>query len=91
MQGHTEELKSQEKWRTVLQICKFSCDRLIFHCSVVHFDDVVPIDLKFNIRIYVEKTSQIRIYRKPVSCKRARAPLSVCVTEKRKKTNEIVC
>ena len=37
--------------------------------SVVHYDDVVQIDLKFNIRVYVKKTSQIQIYRKPLSCK----------------------
>ena len=84
-QGHSEELKSKEKRKTGLQTCKFSCDRQIFHCSVFHFDDVVAIDLKFNIRVYVKKTSQIQIYRKPVSCKRGRAPPSVCVTQKKGK------
>lgn len=64
--GHTGKLASQRK-KELSRKPPSWVENEKFLSSAVHIDDVVPIDLKFNIRVYLKKTSEIQIY--PQSCK----------------------
>lgn len=85
MQGHTEELKSQKKKQknsaTILQIQLRSTN---LSSLVVHYDDVVRIDFKYNFRVYLQKTSQIQKYIGSRWAVNESARLWVSVTEKRR-------